>query len=487
MIMSGLLVTIAFEHRKSLPQSRVPGLPNNSKIPVPITANQQNGENSKESTPTSNKTTPILAVTKQQPQPKPKMAEVKQEAQSSAVSSGKPILAEKKTTNLREIETQTEEEEKKCLSDKSTECKPVALNFGTQTTEPEPAPEIIKLDKAIMAQIIEIVDEESRSAERKQIEQLQAENATLRLKVDRMQREETEASTSREALLAEIESLRQQVAESNNYLDQVDVEAEQQYTELTGEIDELIEVVQKKDAEIAAFKEQLAEKQKTEAKLNENLESYKAVMQRQKEIIENLREELDAEIAKSAQLLKEKERLTNEATTAKERMSESMLAKEALISIQLDDLHRELDKQKTIINGTSVAQIVNKWEKRVEALENSLRERDVIIHTQSQLIKELRRGTQTPSPNQISSGSNNNNLHRHSTSNGHPQRTSNNSSMDSFYRDGLDPRSRDQLLNFIMSDRPAQLANIFAIGRILDLNPHEEKLIERFLARETYG
>ena len=63
----------------------------------------------------------------------------------------------------------------------------------------------------------------------------------------------------------------------------------QQDTELTGEIDELIEVVQKKDAEIAAFKEQLAEKQKTEAKLNENLESYKAVMQRQKEIIENLR------------------------------------------------------------------------------------------------------------------------------------------------------------------------------------------------------
>ena len=72
------------------------------------------------------------------------------------------------------------------------------------------------------------------------------------------------------------------------------------------------------------------------------------------------REELDAEIAKSTQLLKEKERLTKEATTAKERMSESMLAKEALISIQLDDLHRELDKQKTIINGTSVAQIVNK-------------------------------------------------------------------------------------------------------------------------------
>ena len=51
--------------------------------------------------------------------------------------------------------------------------------------------------KLQMAQIIEIVDEESRSAERKQIEQLQTENATLRLKVDRMQREETEASTSR--------------------------------------------------------------------------------------------------------------------------------------------------------------------------------------------------------------------------------------------------------------------------------------------------
>ena len=48
-----------------------------------------------------------------------------------------------------------------------------------------------------MAQIIEIMDEESSSAERKQIEQLQAENATLRLKIDRMQREETEASTSR--------------------------------------------------------------------------------------------------------------------------------------------------------------------------------------------------------------------------------------------------------------------------------------------------
>ncbi|EYC03608.1 hypothetical protein Y032_0093g2684 [Ancylostoma ceylanicum] len=265
-----------------------------------------------------------------------------------------------------------------------------------------------------------------------------------------------------ENLLRENEKLQEELKEAKSYVDQVDVEAEQQYTELSSEISELCELVEKKDNEIKALKEKLADMNKALEKNNEVAEQQKQTAQRQAEIIESLRDELDSEKEKSALLARDKEKIQEELNGLKKTMETEKgdaLAKDVLLSIELEDMQRELEKQKEILASTSIAQIVNKWERRVLSLENEIRERDILIHTQQSVINDLKRTVRDNSGLLHSGGS----------------------SSDSFQTRDNSPSSRFSVVKYILSDVNSQLANVYAIARILDLSSQELDYLEKSL------
>ncbi|KIH43921.1 hypothetical protein ANCDUO_26066 [Ancylostoma duodenale] len=225
-----------------------------------------------------------------------------------------------------------------------------------------------------------------------------------------------------------------------------------QYTELSSEISELCELVEKKDNEIKALKEKLADMNKALEKNSEVAEQQKQTAQRQAEIIESLRDELDSEKEKSALLARDKEKIQEELNGLKKTVETEKgdaLAKDVLLSIELEDMQRELEKQKEILASTSIAQIVNKWERRVLSLENEIRERDILIHTQQSVINDLKRTVRDNS--------------------------------DSFQTRDNSPSSRFSVVKYILSDVNSQLANVYAIARILDLSSQELDYLEKSL------
>ncbi|KAJ1353321.1 hypothetical protein KIN20_009925 [Parelaphostrongylus tenuis] len=255
-----------------------------------------------------------------------------------------------------------------------------------------------------------------------------------------------------EKLLRENEKLQKELEEARSYVDQVDVEAEQQYTELSSEITELCELVEKKDHEVIALKEKLSEVNKLLEKNNDVLDHQKQTVARQAEIIESLRDELDSERDKSAHLAKDKDSLQEELNTmrkAVEAEKGDALAKDVLLSIEIEDMQRELEKQKEILASTSIAQIVDRWEQRVLSLEDEVRERDILIHTQQGFINDLKRNIRENS--------------------------------DSFQTPENNPSSRFSVVDYILSDVNSQLANVYAIARILDLSSQELDYLEKSL------
>ncbi|CAD6190522.1 unnamed protein product [Caenorhabditis auriculariae] len=274
-----------------------------------------------------------------------------------------------------------------------------------------------------------------------------------------------------EELRNEIENLRKQLEEANHTIDEIEVEAEQQYTEMSSEIDELCEVVMKKDEEIANLKEKLAKMDLDDSKLKEDLETKRLAIQRHLEIVENLRDELEQQEKKIDDLTKEKDKAINEAKEAKQKNDdkETFLANEAQMSLEIEDLQRELNKQKLILNSTSVAKIADTFERRILDLENAVRERDVLIHKQNQILNNNRRSptSSRPSPSYSS------NL---------PSSTSSSES----FPVNFDSKTRDTIYSFLLSDRHSQLANIYNIGRILELSSQEEQTLERHLSRDRF-
>uniref|UniRef100_A0A1I7XNM5 GRIP domain-containing protein n=1 Tax=Heterorhabditis bacteriophora TaxID=37862 RepID=A0A1I7XNM5_HETBA len=298
------------------------------------------------------------------------------------------------------------------------------------------------------------------------------ENKRLKAELDSLRADSSKISI--EELFRENQSLLHQLNEANSYVDQVDVEAEQQYTELTSEIDELCTLVEKKDNEITVLKDKIQEQTRTNIKLTDQVEQKNTNNQRQAEVIENIRTELDNEREKVRDLVKEKEKIQLEFNKMREKIETDKgdsLAKNVLLSIEIEDMQRELEKQKEILASTSIAQIVDRWERRVLDLENEVREREVIIHTQQCILNELRR---LP-PRESSSVTSVSGIFN-----------SGGSSSDSFHmkESGLDQSSRNTLIKYILSDRNNQLANIYAIGRILDLSNQEVDYLERSLSKE---
>lgn len=304
---------------------------------------------------------------------------------------------------------------------------------------------------------------------------------SLQVEIDRLQGDLEKVKSGEKELLQINSKLKEELEESQQTIDGIEIEAEQQYTELTSEIDELCEIVQRKDQELAILKEKVTNVINIENSLKDDVDSQKVIVQRQKEIIENLREELDAITKKLGEVTKLRDKAVEEATLYKMKNMERdrFLSREAQMSMEIEDLQRELNKQKLILNQTSMAKLADTFDRKVLHLENELRERDMLICKQNQIINSHRK---SPTGSVIT--------HRKMQPRASVLAAAGNlpsagSSSESF-QNGLDVEAREALLSFILSDRHNQLANIYNIGRILDLTPQEERSVERHLTKDRF-
>ncbi|CAO4383508.1 unnamed protein product [Caenorhabditis nigoni] len=305
---------------------------------------------------------------------------------------------------------------------------------------------------------------------------------SLQVEIDKLQADLDKVKNGEKELLKINAKLKEDLEESQQTIDGIEVEAEQQYTELTGEIDELCEIVQKKDQELAMLKERIANLSMNEANLRDDVDTQRMIGQRQKEIIESLREELDTITKKLSDVTKLRDKAIEEVTVLKMKNMERdrFLSREAQMSMEIEDLQRELNKQKLILNQTSMAKLADTFDRKVLHLENELRERDMLICKQNQIINSHRK---SPTGSVMTTRKMQPRASVLAASGNSPSAGSSSES----FQQGLDAESKEALFNFIMSnDRHNQLANIYNIGRILDLTPQEERTLERHLTKDRY-
>ncbi|ULT80357.1 hypothetical protein L3Y34_010731 [Caenorhabditis briggsae] len=308
---------------------------------------------------------------------------------------------------------------------------------------------------------------------------------SLQVEIDKLQADLDKVKNGEKELLKINAKLKEDLEESQQTIDGIEVEAEQQYTELTGEIDELCEIVQKKDQELAMLKERIANLSMNEANLRDDVDTQRMIGQRQKEIIESLREELDTITKKLSDVTKLRDKAIEEVTVLKMKNMERdrFLSREAQMSMEIEDLQRELNKQKLILNQTSMAKLADTFDRKVLHLENELRERDMLICKQNQIINSHRK---SPTGSVMTSRKMQPRASVLAASGNSPSAGSSSES----FQQGLDAESKEALFNFIMrgfsNDRHNQLANIYNIGRILDLTPQEERTLERHLTKDRY-
>ncbi|CAJ0575070.1 unnamed protein product, partial [Mesorhabditis spiculigera] len=278
---------------------------------------------------------------------------------------------------------------------------------------------------------------------------LTEENARLKAQIEQL----TGGDDAVKNLLEENEKLKKQLADANAYVDQADVENEQQYSTMTHQIEELIQMVHDKKKEILTLTKELEDKTTVTERLNKNVDQHKTSIDRQHEIIEQMREELDREKDGRIEAENEKDRLYNELDDLKRR--------EFTLQMELEDVQRALDKQKEILNTSSVTALVDKWERRVLLLENAVREREVMLHTQQQMIHELRRQQGF--------------AHRGAGSSGE--------SLDSSERSALEHRKKQAVLRYITSDDYEKRELVGSIAAALDLTRDEEDYVRNTLGR----
>ncbi|PIC16119.1 hypothetical protein B9Z55_022834 [Caenorhabditis nigoni] len=305
---------------------------------------------------------------------------------------------------------------------------------------------------------------------------------SLQVEIEKLQADLDKVKNGEKELLKINAKLKEDLEESQQTIDGIEVEAEQQYTELTGEIDELCEIVQKKDQELAMLKERIANLSMNEANLRDDVDTQRMIGQRQKEIIESLREELDTITKKLSDVTKLRDKAIEEVTVLKMKNMERdrFLSREAQMSMEIEDLQRELNKQKLILNQTSMAKLADTFDRKVLHLENELRERDMLICKQNQIINSHRK---SPTGSVMTTRKMQPRASVLAASGNSPSAGSSSES----FQQGLDAESKEALFNFIMSnDRHNQLANIYNIGRILDLTPQEERTLERHLTKDRY-
>ncbi|GMR60309.1 hypothetical protein PMAYCL1PPCAC_30504 [Pristionchus mayeri] len=231
-----------------------------------------------------------------------------------------------------------------------------------------------------------------------QVDRLREYNYELQMELRRL----LGGDSDRTRLVSENLEYKMKLEEMNEYIDRIDIEAEQEFDVITRELELHQRMASEERASAIALERHLNEKEEENRKLRMSNDALQMAHMKQKEIIENMSQQLDSQSELNEQIDQLKRQLKEER--------ENFKRKELIFSCDLDEVQRELNTQKEVLHAGGVGEIIRVWNGKIEHLENELRERDSIIFTQQHLINEMRRQASGSSINTTNSSLGNKSL-----------------------------------------------------------------------------
>ncbi|GMT07500.1 hypothetical protein PENTCL1PPCAC_29674, partial [Pristionchus entomophagus] len=226
-----------------------------------------------------------------------------------------------------------------------------------------------------------------------QVDRLREYNYELQAEIRRL----LGGDSDRTRLVSENLEYKMKLEEMNEYIDRIDIEAEQEFDVITRELELHQAAAAEERASAIALEHHLSEKEEENRKLRMSNEALQAAHMKQKEIIENMSQQLDTQTELQEQIERLKRQLKEERDNFKK--------KEMVFVCDLDEVQRELNTQKEVLHAGGVGEVIRVWTGKIERLENDVRERDSIIFTQQHIINEMRRQASGSSINTTNSSS----------------------------------------------------------------------------------
>ncbi|KAK6109937.1 GRIP domain family protein [Brugia pahangi] len=165
------------------------------------------------------------------------------------------------------------------------------------------------------------------------------------------------------------------------------------YTSAKSRLNELCEIIEKKDKQLRLVRNGLNEKDLEIGKLHDRIRALEYNCGRLQSVIESVGDESDQNQIKLNEIINERDGLLVRNASLSRQIEfekrEWSIERERL-SMDLDDVTRELELQKMILNGESISEIVQRWQTKVFELEGMITDRDHAIRAQEARISKLK-------------------------------------------------------------------------------------------------
>uniref|UniRef100_A0A915PTC1 GRIP domain-containing protein n=1 Tax=Setaria digitata TaxID=48799 RepID=A0A915PTC1_9BILA len=166
------------------------------------------------------------------------------------------------------------------------------------------------------------------------------------------------------------------------------------YAAIKSRLNELCQMIAEKDKQLRVVRNGLNEKDLEIGKLCDRIRALEYNCQRLQSVIESVGDEADENQVKLQEIINERDGLLVRNASLSRQIEfekrEWSIERERL-SMDLDDVTRELELQKMILNGESISEIVQRWQTKVFELEGMITDRDRAIRAQQLRISKLKR------------------------------------------------------------------------------------------------
>ncbi|VDO36728.1 unnamed protein product [Onchocerca flexuosa] len=165
------------------------------------------------------------------------------------------------------------------------------------------------------------------------------------------------------------------------------------YTAVKRRLSELYGIIEEKDKQLRVVRNGLNEKDLEIGKLCDKIRALEYNCGRLQSVIESVGDESDQNQVKLNEIINERDGLLVRNASLSRQIEfekrEWSIERERL-SMDLDDVTRELELQKMILNGESISEIVQRWQTKVFELEGMVTDRDRAIRAQQVRISKLK-------------------------------------------------------------------------------------------------
>ncbi|KAM3726846.1 Uncharacterized protein ACO02O_03553 [Dirofilaria immitis] len=165
------------------------------------------------------------------------------------------------------------------------------------------------------------------------------------------------------------------------------------YTAIKRRLSELCGIIEEKDKQLRVVRNGLNEKDLEIGKLCDKIRALEYNCGRLQAVIESVGDESDQNQIKLHEIINERDGLLVRNASLSRQIEfekrEWSIERERL-SMDLDDVTRELELQKMILNGENISEIVQRWQTKVFELEGMIADRDRAIRAQQVRISKLK-------------------------------------------------------------------------------------------------